>query len=353
MAYLLMKIKFAAILMACALSACSPSGEEGSAPEIAPTASVETAPLEKTLISESITAYGSVIAQPDELQSVSVQYESKIVRLLVTAGEPVTVGNALIEVDPSPDAMLQLGEAKTAAEFSEKQLEETRRRFGMKLAVNQELQLAIQSAGDAKAKLASLEARGSGERARLQADRAGIVSTIDVRIGQIVPAGSQLFSIVPDDHIEVHLGVEPADAASLKAGDTVELAAVSNDGLLIPGKIRLITRRVNPQTRLVDTFVSVPPDSRLLLDEYVRGRIGIRSEEALAVPRSAVLPGEEGSIVFTIVDGHAVGHKVSTGLESDTHTAVVSETLKAGDEVVITGNYVLEDGMAVTKSPGK
>jgi membrane fusion protein (multidrug efflux system) len=345
-----MKINLTAILMACALSACSPSGEEASAPVIAPTASVKTAKLEKARIAETITAYGSVIAQPDELESLSVQYESKMVRLLVTAGEPVAVGQALIEVDPSPDAVLLLGEAKSAAEFSEKQLEETRRRFDMKLAVNQELQQAIQSASDAKAKLTSLEARGSGERAKLQADLAGIVSTIDVRIGQIVTAGSQLLSIVPDDHIEVHLGVEPNDAASLKAGAAVDLVLVSDDSVQISGKIRLITRRVNPQTRLVDTFVSVAPDARLLLDGYVRGRIEIRSEEALVAPRSAVLPDKESAIVFTVLDGHAVEHKVTTGLESDTHTAVISDTLKVGDALVITGNYVLEDGMAVTIS---
>lgn len=342
------------ILLAIALAttACHKpeSDEEKEADKVKPTATVETVKLEKSTITATVTAYGTVVAQPADLESVSVQYESKVIRLLVSAGEPVKEGRALIEIEPSPDTKLQLGEAESAAESTRLQLEQTQRRFDMKLAVNQDLQQARQEARDAAAKFTNLKARGAGDRTTLNADCDGLLASIDVRIGQIVPAGGPLLSLVPGRQIEILLGVEPENAGRLHEGQKVHIHSANQEGVEGDGGIRLVTQRVNPETRLVDTFVTVPPDVPLLLDGYVRGEIPVEEKNAFVVPRDAVLPSEDGSTLFTVRDGHAVEHKVTTGLETDTSTEVTGETLQEGDEVVTVGNYQLEDGMAVEKA---
>ncbi len=340
------------LALALATTACHPSGssEEKEEEKVKATATVETEKLAKGTITETVTAYGTVVAQSGELEGVSVQYECKVVRLLVSAGEPVKEDHELIEIEPSPDTKLQLAQAESAAETTQLQLEQTQRRFEMKLAVNQDLQAAQQEARDAAATLASLKARGAGDRTILKSDLEGLLASVDVRIGQIVPAGGPLLSLVPSKKIEIMLGVEPTTAARLEEGKKVHIASVNQDGVEGEGSIRLVTRRVNPETRLVDTFVSVPSDLPLLLDGYVRGEIPVEQKDAFVVPRDAVLPGEDGPVLFTVIDGHAVAHKVVTGLETDTQTEVTDDTLHEGDEVVISGNYQLEDGMAVEKS---
>ncbi len=344
--------RYSSILLAIALTAtaCHPSAPEGEkeGEAVKPTATVQTIKLAKGPIVETITAFGTVVAQPSELESVSVQYESKVTRLLVSAGQPVKEGQPLIEIEPSPDTKLALAEAASAAKSAQSQLEQTQRRFDMKLAVNQDLQQAMQEARDSSAKLTNLTARGAGERTSLKADMEGLLDSIEVRIGQIVPAGGPLLSLVPSQRIEVVLGVEPENAGRLKEGQKVHISSVNQEGVEGMGEIRLVTRRVNPETRLIDAFVTVPPDVPVLLDGYVRGEIPIEEKEAFVVPRDAVLSGDDGSVLFTVHDGHAVENKVVTGLETDTETEVTGETLHEGDEVVTVGNYQLEDGMAVT-----
>jgi membrane fusion protein (multidrug efflux system) len=337
------------LLCAVAFSACrkSASDEESADGGVTPTANVQTMKLERGTISATVTAYGTVIAQPGELESISVQYESKVVRLLVSEGQPVAKEQALIEIEPSPDAKLALLEAETAAETAQTELEQTKKRFSMKLAVNSELQQAQHAARDAEAKLASLQQRGAGGRTTLKSDLNSIVSTIEVRMGQIVAPGSPLLSLVPEKQIEVRLGVEPEDAGHLKIGEKVRIIAVNQEGDEVTGEIRLVTRRVNPQTRLVDVFASVLPDVPLLLDGYIRGEIRTEENQAFIVPRDAVLPGENGSVLFTVRDGHAVRHEVAVGLETDTETEVKGGDLRVGDEIVTVGNYQLEEGMAV------
>jgi membrane fusion protein (multidrug efflux system) len=338
------------LLPALVFSGCRDANPAGgnTAVEVKPTATVQTVKLERAPIAAMVIAYGTVVAQAGELEGISVQYESKVVRLLVSAGEQVEKGRALIEIEPSPDAKLAIRQARTAAESSRSQLEETKKRFDMRLAVNTELQQAELAAKDAASKLASLEDRGAGERTTLKADLAGIIATIDARMGQIVTAGAPLLSLVPEKQIEVRVGVEPDDAARMRAGEKVRIAGINLDGTETIGAIRLVTRRVNPQTRLIDMFVTVPPDAPLILDGYVRGEIAVDKKDALVVPRGAVLPGTDGSILFTVRDGHAVEHKVTTGIETDDKTEVIGGKLQAGDEVVTVGNYQLEDGMAVT-----
>jgi membrane fusion protein (multidrug efflux system) len=172
-------------------------------------------------------------------------------------------------------------------------------------------------------------------------------------VGKIVAAGSPLLAIVPAKKIEVQLGVEPENSSHLKAGQPVTLSAVNQDGVSGEGKIRLIASRVNPQTRLVDVFVIVSPDLPLLLEGYVRGEIQIEEKIAFVVPRQAVLPDEDGEILFTVVNGHAKKHTVTPGLETDAETEVTGGDLKPGDEVVTTGNSQLEDGMPVTTTTGE
>jgi multidrug efflux pump subunit AcrA (membrane-fusion protein) len=66
---------------------------------------------------------------------------------------------------------------------------------------------------------------------------------------------------------------------------------------------------------------------------------------------AAVLPDEEKRIVYTIKDKKAVKHEVKTGMEDDEQVEVLGDALKAGEVIIVEGNYELEDGMAVTVEP--
>jgi len=175
---------------------------------------------------------------------------------------------------------------------------------------------------------------------------------VDVQEGQIVPAGGPLVEIATGSRIVARLGVEPSDINGISPGAKVALTEVAGQSpQVVEGKVDLITKRVNPDTRLVDVFVSLPKDAGLILEGYVRGELVTASSEGLIVPREAVLSKDDGYGLFTIKDGRAVEHTVSVGLQNDREALVKGEGLKPGDSVVVVGNYELEDGMAVSAGP--
>ncbi len=298
-----------------------------------------------------MVAYGSVIGQPAKIHSFSVAFECRVRHILVAPGEFVAAGADLAELEPSAAAQLLMQQAKNAADASERDLKQTQARFALKLATNQELGVAQKAARDAELQMESIRKLGTGTNIRLKADTAGIVEKLDAQNGQIVPVGGPLVEIVANDEIEVKLGVEAGDLAGLQTGQPVKLIPVNDPAAQgVEGRIRLVTRRIDPSTRLVDVYVSLAPGARLLLDGYIRGEIARTSTNALVVPAAALLPEEEGFSLYTVKSGVAEKRIVAKGVESGEEVEVVSPEVQEGETVITAGNYELQEGMRVEEA---
>jgi multidrug efflux pump subunit AcrA (membrane-fusion protein) len=154
--------------------------------------------------------------------------------------------------------------------------------------------------------------------------------------------------MIDENQLSVHLGVENEDIGSLKQGQPVQLYQVNaSEEKIIPGTIGLITRQVDPKTRMIDVFVFPESGAKLLLNEYIKACIAIDSDKSFVVPRSAVLPGDEKYILYTVENGRAVKHRVTIGLENADQIQVYGDDLREGQQVVVTGNYELENNMPV------
>ena len=312
-------------------------------------AQVQVAKLERKTITEKVIAYGSVVAQPGKTHSISIAFETRVRHVLVSPGQFVHENDPLIEIELSPGAQVQFQQAKNAAEAARKELKQTQERFNLKLATNQDLSAAEKTARDAEAQLTALQRAGAGGDNRIHSDMAGVIAKVDAQDGQIVPPGGPLVEIVAENEIEVKLGVEAEDLSAAQEGAPITIAAMNDPtATTVEGHVRLVTRRVDPTTRLVDVYVALPEGTKLLLDGYVRGEIQRTEKGALVVPRSAVLPNESREFeVFTVADNRAKKHTVKIGTENPKEIQVIADDLREGDPVVTVGNYELEDGMSV------
>lgn len=310
-------------------------------------AKVKVVPARSGTIERTITAFGTVVASPEDVQTISVPFECRARRVLAVAGQAVQADTKVIEVEPSPDALLALSDARSTQQAAQRDLAQVQQRLELKLATKNELLTAQQAALLAQSKLASLESRHIEAR-QLSAGLSVLVSKVDVQEGQIVPAGGTLMEVVPVGRIQVRLGVEPSLAGQLKPGQAVHIETVQ-DGqqIKVDGTVKMVTRRVNPASRLVDAYVALPADSPLMLETFVKSGIVVDRKKALVVPHSAVLPQEDKHILFTVENGKAVEHEVTVGLEDEQNIELLEGDVKAGANVVVQGNAELEKGMAV------
>ena len=317
-----------------------------------PVATVTVVPLKRQRFEEHFTAYGTTEAAPGESQRFSVPYECLVNKVRVTVGQKVQSGMPLVEIQPSQETKLQLDSARQERNTAGQQFKLIQKRLQINLATRQALLQAKQVLKAAQLRVQSLEGRGAARLTILRAGSPGVVNVTPVREGQIVPAGTPLVETIDENKIVVRLGVEQEDVALVQIGQAVQLVPIyQSEPRPVEGRIRLIAQQVNPSTRLVDVLVAPRPQARLLLNEYVRGKIVIEARQSFVVPRQAVVPVESGFLLYTVAHGIAVAHQVRIRLETARQVEVLGKTLQEGQLVVVVGNSQLRNGMAVTITP--
>ena len=312
-------------------------------------AQVETVPLQRQAIAQTLEAFGVVEAAPAADRTTPATYESVVAAIHAVPGAHVNAGDVVMEIAPSPDAKLQYESARTTLKLAEQSLAAAQERYDLKLATTQDLITAQQAERDARQKVASYEARGMGGDGRLRAPVMGVVSKLDVTAGSLVAAGLPLFAIAADKRLEARLSVESAAVAQLAPGQSVTLQSMSRpEPVTVTSSVRVVGGTVSATTGSADVRVPVPADAPLLLGEHVRAIIEVQKKDsALVVPRSAVLPDADKQVLFTVKDGKSVRHEVNVGISAGDRVEVQAPDLHPGDAVVTLGNYELTDGMAI------
>jgi membrane fusion protein, multidrug efflux system len=311
-------------------------------------ATVTTAPVTSGNLIQTLKAYGTVTSQPGAIAVYSALIESRVTHIRVDAGQPIAKGDVLAETEPSADSRMQMQDAENALAAAKKNLADVQQRIEIQLATAADLLVAQQALQSAQFKFDDLRQRGAAAKTTpIKSTTDGIISKVDAEDGQIIPAGAPIVELLARKQIEVRLGFEPAIAATLKPGQSVRLFPTGAPPEGLPGKIRAISQRINPDTRLVDVFVTPDSENGLLMDDFVRGEIDQPAPQSLLAPRDAVFPGDTGQTLFTVKDGHAVQHTVTLIAQTDKQIAFTAAEVSPGDQAVVAGSLELEDGMPV------
>ncbi len=245
------------LLTAAALAGCGGAAEAET--DIEPVATVEVAVARRGVIAETVEAFGTVVAAPGAGRALSVAYESTVEAVYASVGQTVAAGAPLVRLRPSPSAVADLATARTALLSARAALQAVRERYDLHLATQDELVAQQGAVAAAEADVARFSANRG---ALLTAPAAGVVTSVDVSQGGIAAPGAPLVSLSSTGHVEVRLGVDPAEASRLRAGQRVTLDV---DGAPVAGVVRTVARVVSADTRLVDVFVRPTQGSALLL----------------------------------------------------------------------------------------
>jgi len=318
-----------------------------------PSVQVQTAPVKQHALKDTVTAFGVVRPNPESQTTKDASYTAFVTRVDVTLGQPVKKGDALLELRTAPSARAQYLSAQANVRYARQELARKRHLLKEKLATHADVDAAQKALQTAEASFAAQRALGTGKKTRvIKAPFTGIVSQLPIKPGNEVQAGTQLFQLARRDSLEVALGVEPDEVGRVQQGMAARVMPLFGAGQGVHARVSQVNAVVDPSTRLVDVIVRLQGKQAapFLPGMRVKGTLTIAAKHTLAVSRSAVLHDAKGDYLFIVQNGKAKRVNVKTGLES--HGLIgVSGALKAGDQVVVAGNYELSDGMAVRRAP--
>ena len=301
---------------------------------------------------DTATAYGHVQPDPGRAAGVTLPRAGLIGKVWVSAGQHVTAGQRLLQLDTAPQSRMEYQQAQAAVEFARSQVKRMQELLKEQMATREQLANARHDLHDAQARLRAQEKLGAGRsQETVRAPFDAIVTRVAVDQGQRVQADALAASLAPRNALVVLLGLPQEIAARIKPGQAVQLTSVFRPNVAIETSVSAVHDIINPSTRLVDVRVPIPEShsNGLMLNESMQGRIVLQQEKALAVPRSAVLRDGKGAYLFVVRDRHAQRVDVEIGLQQGDLLAVHGP-VQEGDAVVTLGNYELGDGMAVREA---
>jgi len=162
--------------------------------------------------------------------------------------------------------------------------------------------------------------------------------------GEMANSGSPLVTIVDVSRVVARANVPQDQAAAVKVGDAAVIK-LADLGLEVPGKVTVVSPATDPATTTVQVWVELPnPGERLKPGAGAHVAITVATiKNALTVPASAILPGEEGGTAVLTVTGDTVHRKkVETGVREGDMVQVLSG-VAAGETVVTVGGVGLDD----------
>ncbi len=311
-------------------------------------ASVQTVSIRLGKITRAVGVYGKVTANRGLEKSVSVAFESRVLKVFVIENQRVKAGQPLLQIQASPAERLKLAEAANEVQITQAQLRLTQSKFHLQLATRADLATARHALAIASLKLAQLRRLGVGTVMTLRAPETATVAEVAAIPGALEPRGTPLVNLLSQSAIMVVLKVLPPEVRHLRVGQNLTLSIATQDAAIHEiGTIRMIAGRVDPHSGFVNVYVTPRQAANLLIGDYASSRIPIAASVGFIVPHSAVLPCREGECLFTVKGGHAVEHLVRKGVSNDREVEVLAPNLRVGEPVVIRGNGVLTNGMTV------
>lgn len=335
----------AALLALGLLVAC---GKKAAAPP-PPTVAVTTAKAQQRSFTDSIEAYGVAQGDPRHARSVSLAQAGQVVAISALAGQSVHAGEALLKLATDPLARTAFLQAQSALQLARSELDRVTRLAAQHLATQSQLASARKALADAGTALAAQRQLGGAEAIQtVSAPADGVVTAVQVALGDRVPANAPLLTFAPTSALIAQLGVQPGQAAQLKPGMPVTLRAVYGKLEPAAGRVSMLGRAVDPQSHLLPVQVSVPPAmaAQLVAGAALDAQIHTLSYTAWAVPRASVLHDEKGNFLFQLDQGKA--HRVEVKVRSAAGDTIgVDGPINANLPVIVMGAYELSDGMAV------
>src|ERR1043165_4236131 len=172
----------------------------------------------------------------------------------------------------------------------------------------------------------------------------GIVVERNATVGASVGTDANLFKIIDLSRVWIDANVFEKDLQQVRPGQEVKLTVPAFPGATFSGKVILINSVVDPDTRTVKVRTEVAnPDGRLKPDMFANVQIITDvNRAAISIPQTAVLNDEGKSIVFVAEGDRYDKRQVQPGIQNNDRVEIV-DGLKAGDKVVVKGNYLLLD----------
>jgi RND family efflux transporter MFP subunit len=311
----------------------------------------------------SVVKRGQVIAQVDrrDYELRIKQAEAMLAQARALLGLPLEGNDDLIDLEQTS----RVKQARAVRNEAEKNKERIRKLSEQKVLSESELEVAtvnyevalnqFQNAlEEVRNRQAILKqrraeydlARQQLEDTTIRAPFDGAVQERRANLGEYLPEGTPVVTLVRIDPIRLRVEVSERDAHRIRADQKVRVF-VEGDTNIYRGQITRLSPAITEQNRMLVVEADVPSGGVLRPGSFARAEIVTAGDSpALTVPPAAIVTFAGIEKVFVVEDGKAVEKFITTGDRTQDRVEIVAG-LKEGERVVLNPGG-LQTGQPVT-----
>jgi RND family efflux transporter MFP subunit len=331
--------------------------------------SVVVAPADVTVVHIGEIEAGPLISgtlEPERSATLRAEIGGPVLRVTAEPGQSVGAGAVLVQID---DAALResLLSARAAATTTEHAAVLARRNLARSQALLDAGAISQRMLEDARLAVESAEAQNTDAQARValaesqlakttvRAPFSGTVSERPVSAGDVVQPGTELLTLVDPSSMRMEASIASSDLRFVRVGVPVEFEVTGYGPRRFVGQVSRVTPTVDPVTRQVTVFVTIPNSEGALVGGlYAEGKVEAQSRTGLLVPVEAVDLDSDPPTVLRLHAQKVERVMVETGLRDDDLEVIeILIGLAVGDTVLVGAGRALEPGtVARVEVPG-
>lgn len=162
-----------------------------------------------------------------------------------------------------------------------------------------------------------------------------------------VDGKAAIITIESIDKLKVEVNMSERFFPSVKKGLKTTLSTDIYASETFSGTVSLVYPTIDPDTRTFTSEITIPnKDHRLRPGMFARVNVKLGEKEALVVPASAVLmlDGTNKRYIYLEKNGKAKYVEVKLGTRFDDRLEIISEEIKPGDNLIVSGQVNLNNG---------
>jgi len=186
----------------------------------------------------------------------------------------------------------------------------------------------------------------------IRAPQGGVIVEHNVREGMFVTPADSMFTIVDLSEVWVMVDIFEQQLAWVRPGLTAEIRTAAYPGKVWEGEVEFVYPEVHPKARTLRARLEFKNADELLMPNmFVEATIfGGPKRDVLILPREAlILSGERELVVKALGGGRFQPVELTTGMWRG-HQVEVLSGLEEGDEVVVSGQFLIDSESSLQAS---
>ena len=291
--------------------------------------------------------------------NLAFQVGGRVINKFVSIGSPVQAGQIIAQINGADTAShVQSAQggvtaAQSAYDLASTNVERYRSLYAEQAISKLQLDQAENQLNVAKAQLQQAQANlnlssNQNSYTTLIAPDSGIITSLNVEVGQVVAAGQAVGTLAAGHEPEAVIALPEQEMSKVHPGSAATISFWALPDIKVQGVVREISPVPDPVARTYTVKITLQnPPKEVQLGMTINAIFNQSETTDISIPLTALVKDKQGNnAVYIIRDNKAHLVPIQTG-EFGNNSVIVKNGLAKGDIVITAGTQQLQEGTAV------